>query len=148
MRASLHYRQRIVYFRFEVKLSLEQVRQAIQNEGLTISKRSIFAICKRYKNCKSLVDNKRSGRKPKLSQEHLEYLDETIAFNRQITIESLILLIKRKFSITVSKTLIINAAKKVKWSRKMTRFYKNFLIFSFHNSNIKILSNCLYKKCN
>ncbi|CAF0820676.1 unnamed protein product [Brachionus calyciflorus] len=121
MRAPLIFRQRIITLR-SLGLSFKKISKRLESEGLMISCVSIYKICKKYDKTKFLPDFQRSGRKAIFKQIHYELLNELISNNRDITSQEIAIKFYTKFSIKVSQDTIVRAAKRIKWSRKSTRY--------------------------
>ena len=90
---SLYARSRVVSLSTEANLSVIAVTRILAKEGIKVSRMSVSRFLKRYRASGSLHDAPRSGRKCKLSEEQLTFIDEKMKENDELTSEELMKII-------------------------------------------------------
>ena len=73
---SLLARRRVVYLSTEANLNVIALTRILAKEEIKVSRMSVRRFLKRYRTSGSLHDAPRSGRKCKLSEEHMKENDE------------------------------------------------------------------------
>jgi transposase len=122
MKTSLELRYRIINL-YLFGNSYRKILKILKSDySQQLSYYGLYKIIQKFRNNKRL-----SGRKCKLGIKELEYLDEIISNNREISYFEIANKIKSKFNIQISKTTIKRSARKVKWIKKTTRFFLEFL---------------------
>lgn len=116
-------RRRIIFY-WKSKETYKRIQELLlqENKKFKTSVNTICQVVKRFKNEQRLTDLPRTGRHPKLRKKHLEYLNELISNDREITNIEISNKIRDKYRVIVSPGCIRLSAKKIQWSRKQTRY--------------------------
>jgi transposase len=89
-----------------VSLSSEKnttrITKILAEEGINVSRTSVSKFLKRYRKSGSLLDTPRSGRKSKLYEEHLTFIDENMKANDELISEELRKLISKECGLDIS----------------------------------------------
>ena len=82
---SLYARQRIVTLYFTKGVNVTNIAKLLKEEGIKVSRSAVSLFVSRYKKSGSLQDANRSGRKSKITNEHLNFIDNKMKENDELT---------------------------------------------------------------
>ena len=71
---------------------VSKIRERLSQEGVSISRVSLFALIKKFKNTRLVIDLKRKPRPCLLGECHYCFIDETMAANNELISRQLFLL--------------------------------------------------------
>ena len=121
-RMSNDTRSRVI-FMWRSGLPVSKIKKKLGEIGADVSRKSIYLLLKKYKESGSLADRRKQPRRACLSNEHYEFIDETIEGNRDLTSRQLLTLVKDQFpGLKVSIATIKRVRKTLGWSAKKTRY--------------------------
>jgi transposase len=86
---SLYARQRIVTLYFTKGVNVTNIAKLLKEEGIKVSRSAVSLFVSRYKKSGSLQDANRSGRKSKITDEHLNFIDNKMKENDELTSKEL-----------------------------------------------------------
>jgi transposase len=78
------YKKKSDFFKIRRKFK-QKIQEVLLEEGIKTSIAAISLFLSRYRKTGRLIDARRSGRKPKLRQEHVDYMDEKMKENDEPT---------------------------------------------------------------
>ena len=137
---SLYARSRVVSLSMEANLSVIAVTRILAKKGIKVSCMSVSRFLKCYCASGSLHDAPRSGRKCKLSEEQLTFIDEKMKENDELTSEELMKMLASQFGVEVSSSAIRRVRhEKLGWKYENTRYCQFFR----EPNKIKRLAFCL-----
>ena len=84
VKLSMYARERVVSLHSSGK-NVTQIKKMLECEGIKTSRLAVSLFLSRYQNTGSLRDAKRSGRKSKLQNEHVNFIDNALSENNQLT---------------------------------------------------------------
>lgn len=104
-------------------LSVLKIKERLREEGVKVTRKSLYILLKKYQETGSLADRARKHRRKQLEQEHYNFIDETVSGNRAITSRQLQRLVTEKFpNLVVSVATIKRARQALGWTAKKTRY--------------------------
>ena len=98
-----------------------RIKRDLLKKNVNVSRQTISKICKRFFKLGRITDLHRNGRKLILQTIHLDFVNDVITNNREITTEKIANDLKIAYGIKVSKQTISRAAKRLLWVKKSTR---------------------------
>ena len=117
-----------------------RITKILAEEGINVSRTSVSKFLKRYRKSGSLFDAPRSGRKSKLYQEHLTFIDENMKANDELTSEELRKLMSKECGLDISSSTIRRVRReKLGWKHENTRYCQ----FVREPNKVKRLAFCL-----
>ena len=101
------------------KFSVIKIRQRLSEEGIQVSRKSLYFLLKKYNQTCSVADLKRTPRKRLLTDKHFRFMDEAMEANPELTSRQLH---GRELFRCVSISTVKRACKALGWSTKKTRY--------------------------
>ena len=100
-----------------------KIKQRLSEEGIQVSRKSLYFLLKKYNQTCSVADLKRTPRRRLLTDEHFRFMDEAMEANPELTSRQLHGMVADKFSdVSVSISTVKRARKALGWSAKRTRY--------------------------
>ena len=100
-----------------------KIKQRLSEEGIQVSRKSLYFLLKKYNQTCSVADLKRTPRRRLLTDEHFRFMDEAMEANPELTSRQLHGMVADKFSdVSVSISTGKRARKALGWSAKRTRY--------------------------
>ena len=75
-----------------------KIRQRLSEEGIQVSRKSLYYLLKKYNETSSVADLTRTPRRRLLTDEHFRFIDETMEANLELTSRQLHGMVAEKFS--------------------------------------------------
>ena len=121
-RLSLETRSKVIIMRRNGYL-VSEIHSRLAEEGVSVSKVSLFALLKKFNSTGLVVDLKRKPRSSLLGHDHYRFIDETMTMNNELTSGQLFSLFTAKYpEIQVSTSTIKRARRHLGWISKKTRY--------------------------
>ena len=99
------------------------IQERLLQEGVSISKVSLFALIKKFKSTKLVVDLKRNPRSSILEECHYRFIDETMTEDNELTSRQLFSLFTAKYpELQLSISTVKRAHRHLGWISKKTRY--------------------------
>ena len=121
VRAS-HYLITRVLILQKKKTSLRNIQKILKREIFLITLTSIHSIVRKYQKHTFITDIPGKGRKFKLGRKVIEFIIETIKYDRDISHDQLKELVINFSKIKVCDKTVYNACLRAKWIKKQTRY--------------------------
>ena len=119
---SMYARERAVALHFSGK-NVTQIKKMLESEGIKTSRSAVSSFLSRYQNTGSLRDAKRSGRKSKLQNEHVNFMDNALSENDELTSKELSEKLSTECGIQVSATTVRRVRRNVlDWKTESARY--------------------------
>ena len=118
---SQYTRNRIISLR-ESNDSILNIVRILQSEGIRTSRNSVSSFIARYQRTASIDDAPRSGRKGKLSAEDMNFIDEKMKQNDELTSAERQKLLKDELNVSVSTSTVKYARRKLGWKHEKSRY--------------------------
>ena len=88
-------------------IKIAQIRRHLANEdGIKVTRQVISNFCKRYVETRMLTDEHEGGKKPILSTEHFDFINEKMEANKELSAQELRDLINERFGLDVSRRTV------------------------------------------
>ena len=81
---SVYARNRILSLRSS-GVNIQKIKDMLEEEGIETSRSAVSLFLSRYRKSGNVSDAPRSGRKPILNEEQLQYVDEQMKENDELT---------------------------------------------------------------
>ena len=81
---SAYARERVINL-YSSGESVTKITKLLQGEGIKASRSAVSSFLSRYRRTGSIQDAKRSGRKTKLSNDHVKFIDDRMKENDELT---------------------------------------------------------------
>ena len=99
---------------------VNKIWERLLEEGIIVSRKSLYCLLEKYHQTKSIADRKRAPRRRQLSNEHFQFIDEAMEANRELTSRQLHGMVVEKYpELCVSVSTIKRA---LGWNSKKTRY--------------------------
>ncbi|CAG2213127.1 unnamed protein product [Mytilus edulis] len=121
-RLSVYIRERILSLRRSGKNITEVRDELIRSDNVQVSRQGISAFLRRFRQSGSVTDFKVNTRQKMLQEVHLEFIDETIRNDREISAREVAKLLTERFHIPVSETTIKRARQRLGWKHSPTQY--------------------------
>ena len=118
---SQYTRNRIISLHVSNKTIVNIVR-LLEEEGVKTSRNSVSSFIKRYKQTGSINDARRSGRKGIISSDDINFIDEKMRENDELTSGELQKLLKDERNVSVSASTVRYARRKLGWKHEKSRY--------------------------
>ena len=82
-----HYARQRVIALYSAGINLTKIAKLLEEEGIKASRSAVSLLVSRYQRTNSFQDAKRSGRKCKLKNEHLEFIDNKTLAKRLLELK-------------------------------------------------------------
>ena len=102
---SRYARQRVIAL-YSAGISLTKIAKLLEEEGIKALRSAVSLFVSRYQQTSSFQAAKRSGRKCKLKSEHLEFIDNKMKENNELTSKELKEKLSKECGVEVSPTTI------------------------------------------
>ncbi|CAB4023744.1 Transposable element Tcb2 transposase [Paramuricea clavata] len=135
---SLYARKGVISLK-SAENSNKKIQEVLLEEGINTSITAISLFLSRYRKTGRLNDARRSGRKPKLRQEHVDYMDEKMKENDELTSRELKEKVAKDCDMDVSTATIRRARRKLGWKKENARYCQ----FVREPNKMKRLAFCL-----
>lgn len=86
-------RARVVWM-WRVKFPVTKIQARLRDEGITVSRQSIYLLVRKYQNFGSIADMQKPLQKRLLDSEHFKFIDELMELDPQLTSRQLHVLFK------------------------------------------------------
>ena len=83
---------------WKVGFSVIKIRQRLSEEGIQVSRKSLYYLLKKHNETSSVADLTRTPRRRLLTDEHFRFIDETMEANLELTSRQLHGMVAEKFS--------------------------------------------------
>ena len=83
-RMSADTRARVVCL-WRAGFSVVKIRERLLEEGIVVSRKSLYLLLKKYNETDSIADQTRAPRRRQLSNEHFQFIDEAMEADRELT---------------------------------------------------------------
>ena len=121
-RISADTRARVVCL-WRAGFSVVKIRERLLEEGIMVSRKSLYLLLKKYNEIDSIADQTRAPRRRQLSNEHFQFIDEAMEADRELTSRQLHGLVVEKYpDLNVSISTIKRARQALGWNSKKTRY--------------------------
>ncbi len=121
-RMSMDTRARVVWM-WRAGFPISKIRERLGEEGIQVSRKSLYHLVKKYKQTQTIADIKRAPRRSKLTKQQFEFVDEAMDANVELTSRQLFAMLSDKFpDLHVSLTTVKRARRALGWSSKKTRY--------------------------
>ena len=118
----MYARERVVALHFSGK-NVTQIKKMLECKGIKTSRSAVSLFLSRYQNTGSLRDAKRSGRKSKLQNEHVNFSDNALSENDELTSKELSEKLSTECGIQVSATTVRRVRRNVLgWKTESARY--------------------------
>ena len=108
---------------WEKQFKLKKIQSYLLEEGINISKNSLCALIKKYKQTGSVVDIKGKERPKLLSEEHIRFIDEAMANDDELTSTQLYKKLLESYPESrASCSTVVRARRDLGWVCKRTRY--------------------------
>ena len=102
---------------------LAKIQQRLEEEGLTVSKKSLCLLIKKQQLTGSVSNKKAPKRDKKLADVHYKFIDAAMARNDELSAPKLHALLKEEFlELVVSQSTVKRARRELGWVAKRTRY--------------------------
>ena len=119
---SQYARNRIVSLR-AANTSISKIVKILENDdGIKTSRTSVSLFMRRYEKTGSIEDAQRSGRKAILSQDDVNFIDEKMKANDELTSSELQKLLRDERNVNISPSTIRNVRRKIGWKHEKARY--------------------------
>ena len=135
---SLYARKRAISLK-SAGNSNKKIQEVLLEDGIKTSVAAILLFSSRYQKTGRLIDAPRTGRKPKLRQEHIVYLDEKMKENGELASRELKENVAKDCDMDVSTATIQRARRKLGWKKENARYCQ----FVCEPNKMKRLAFCL-----
>ena len=102
--------------------SIVNIVKILEQEGVKTSRNSVSSFIMRYKRTGSINDAQRSGRKGIISQDDINFIDEKMKQNDELTLAELQKLLKDERNVSVSASTIRYSRRKLGWKHERSRY--------------------------
>lgn len=102
--------------------SVIKIRDRLLEEGVKVSRKSLYCLIKKYNECNSVADRKRAPRRRVLQNEHFVFIDETMEGNPELTSRQLHGKLIEKFPYLRVSVTVKWARRALGWSSERTRY--------------------------
>jgi len=117
-RMSADTRVRVVCL-WRAGFSVVKIRERLLEEGIVVSRKSLYLLLKKYNETNSIADQKRAPRRRQLRNEHFQFIDEAMEDNRELTSRQLHgLVVEKNPDLNVSISTIKRARQALGWNSK------------------------------
>ena len=121
-RLSLETRSKVIIMRRN-GYRVSEIQSRLVEEGVSVSKVSLFALLKKFNSTGLVVDLKRKPRSSLLGHDHYQFVDETMKVNNELTLGQFFSLFTAKYpEIQVSTSTIKRAHRHLGWISKKTQY--------------------------
>ena len=119
---SAHTRGRVVWM-WRAGFSVMKIRERLLEEGIKVSRKSLYFLLKKYDQTNSVADLKRAPRGRLLGNEQFRFMDEAMEANPELTSRQLHGMVTEKFpDLRFSISTLKRARKALGWSAKRTHY--------------------------
>ena len=99
------------------------IRDRLREEGIPISRQSLYFLLKKYQQTMCIGDCKRAQRRRHLGNQHFQFIDEAMEANRELTSRQLHGMVVKEYpDLSVSVSTIKKARRALGWNSKKTRY--------------------------
>ena len=103
---------------------VSEIQERLSQEGVSVLRVSLFALIKKFKKIKLVVDLKRKPRSSILEECHYRFIDEAMAANNELTSRQLFSLFTDEYpEVQISISTVKRARKHLGWISKKTTYY-------------------------
>ena len=95
-RLSLETRSKVIIMRRNC-YRVSEIQARLAQEGVSVSKVSLFALLKKFNNTSLVVDLKRKPRSSLLGHDHYRFIDEAMTVNNELTLRQFFSLFTAKY---------------------------------------------------
>ena len=113
--------------------------------GITVSRTAIYKLINKFKKNDRLTNMPKTGRLPILNKHELNFLCDLIKHNREITPKTLKKDILLKYNKICYESTIRNSAKKMLWTKNLSKLFYFKLIFERLNIFTYFIFACIVK---
>ena len=107
----------------EKGFKLCKIQKHLANEGITVSKKSLCLLIKRFRATGSVADRRSTRPRKKLKDEQYRFIDECMAEDDELTAAKMLSLLLEKFpTLNVSVSTVKRARMELGWTAKKTRY--------------------------
>ena len=99
-----------------------KIVKLLQEDGIKTSRTSVSLFIGRHKRTGSVDDAQRSGRKPILSLADVNFIDEKMMSNDELTSGEIQKLLSLERGVNVSTSTIRNTRRKIGWKHEKARY--------------------------
>ena len=103
-------------------ISIVNIVKILEQEGVKTSRNSVSSFIMRYKRTRRINDAQRSGRKGNISQDDINFIDEKMKQNDELTSAKLQKLLKDERNVSVSASIIRYSRRKLEWKHERSRY--------------------------
>lgn len=123
-RLSIHARRRIIHMKMnQPTLTRAQIAAALKFEdGVNVSVRTISNVWQRWTEHRTLADLPRSGRRSTIRVAHLNFIDQQINNDHEISSQELSRLFRQQFGMNISAPTIRRLRYKLQWRYTGTQY--------------------------
>ena len=102
---------------------VSEIQERLSQEGVIISKVSLYALVKKFETTKLVIDIKRKPRSSLFDACHYRFIDHTMTEDNELTSRQLFVLFAAKFpELQISISSLMRACKHLGWISKKTRY--------------------------
>ena len=119
-RLSLETRSKVIVMRRN-GYRVSDIKERLSQEGVSVSKVSLFALLKKFDSTGLVIDLKRKPRSTILGHDHYRFIDEAMTVNNELTSRQLFSLFTTRYpEIQVSVSTVKRARRHLGWVSKKT----------------------------
>ena len=126
--------------------SVTKITKLLQGEGIKASRSAVSSFLSRYRRTGSIQDAKRSGRKTKLSNDHVKFIDDRMKENDELTSAELKEKLSKECHVEVSATTVRRVKRNVLGWKSETARYCQFVREPNKMKRFIFASNALLNK--
>ena len=121
-RMSLATRSRVISL-WKSGFTVSKIHNRLQEENLTVSKKSLCLLIRKYRRTGSVADYRTTKPPRKLQENHYRFIDTTMVHNDELSIVKLHNMLTVEFpELTVSQSTVKQAQRELGWVAKKTKY--------------------------
>ena len=119
---SLATRSRVISL-WKSGFTVSKIQKRLQEENLTVSKKSLCLLIRKYRRTGSVADYRTTKPPRKLQENHYRFIDVAMVHNDELSITMLHNMLTAEFpELTVSQSTVKRARRELGWVAKKTRY--------------------------